>query len=192
MDSLTQHSMVFKTIKKLVTDGSPSNESASNAVLIVEDDPDQMDLLVGLAEEQINKLLVDKSLSLDDKRDLKDIEVQTSSNIESLEKLLKSGVNVVFALVDCNLPDSEGGESNDQFVLENYRITGQHRSVDLLVKFLPETPITLISSYSRFQKMVIQHYRKHHDFELDFVKKWEAEKIQQAIENGLRASLASG
>jgi CheY-like chemotaxis protein len=161
------------------------------AILIVEDDPDQMDLLVNLTLGEIQALMDDPNTNEPLSQALKDIKILKVSNVKTLEKAVSVYKNVLLALLDCNIPDSKGGDSNDQLVKTNHRITGQHRSVDLVIKHLPSTPITTISSLNRFQRTVTRHYKNEYDLDIDFISKSDLAMISKNIGDHLRQHIAS-
>jgi len=168
---------------------SSSKKKIANAdspiVLLVEDDPEQMAYLAQLCLGEIQQLIDDVNLSETQKSKLRSIKILKVSNIDSLEKTVSLYKEVLMTIMDCNIPDKKGGNANDQFVKSNYRITGQHRAVDIVKEALPSAPITLISSMNRFRTMVNQFYKDKHDLQLKFISKNNSEKIQNNISRNL-------
>ncbi len=171
--------------KLMSSDAQPIQEQ--HAILIVEDDREQMDLLVNFVLNETRKI-IDKEDTTPWQRDkLKSIKVLKIGDLSSLKKVASLQVDIVLALMDCNIPDEKGGKSHDQFVKTNHRITGQHASVDLIIDRFPSAPIVMTSSMNRFQKLVTQYYKSKHDLNLKFVKKSEVEGIQDTIGLFLKA-----
>ena len=147
-----------------------STDNGSN-ILILEDDPDQMELLTDFAISEVKKFIehdnTDKKLI----PALKNIKVIRVTNLAALKKVITEHKNVLLALLDCNIPDTKDSIAHDQLVKTNHKITGRHNSVDLVIKHLPGTPITMISSLNRFQKIVTQHYKNDLNLNINFINK---------------------
>ncbi len=155
-------------------------------IILVEDDPDQMDLLVQCALDEINKIIENVNTSESDKQRLNSIKIVKVSNIRSLERAISKYKDLFFAVLDCNLPDVKGGKPNDQLVKVKHRITGQHRAVDIVHKHVPTAPITLISSRYRFKSVVYQYYEDMDGLNITFISKDNQEMIQRNIGYHLR------
>ena len=170
-------------------DSPPGKNTKSNILVIVEDDPDQKSLLVNFALDEIKILLHNENTNDEKKQRLKNIKIISASNIRSLKKAASAHENALMALLDCNIPDEKGGKPHDQFVKTNHKITGQHKSVDIVRELLPGTPITMVSSMNRFQKIVTQYYQKEFDFSVNFISKKDVLMIQRNIRYYLRQYL---
>ena len=139
-------------------------------ILLLEDDFDQMALLIDFTLSEIQTLMDAESTNDAQRKQLANIHVMKVSNIDSLQKAVVKHKGVLLALLDCNTPDAEGGASHDQLVPSSRGIiTGQHKAVDLIIKHLPETPITIISSMDRFQRIVNKYYANNDDLSINFV-----------------------
>ncbi len=160
-------------------------------ILVLEDDVDQMDLLVDFALSEIKSLIDDESTSEEHKEKLKNIRVLKTSNIRSLQRAVSIHKDVLLAVLDCNTPDDKGGKAHDQLVKTNHKITGQHRSVDIVTEHLPDTPITMISSSDRFRTIVNRHYESKHNLSINFIGKRDALRIRKNIEYFLKRFLAA-
>lgn len=169
-------------------DSSPEENTKSN-ILIAEDDPDQKSLLVNFALDEIRMLIQNVNTSEEKKQQLKNIKIISASDIKSLRKAASTHEHALMALLDCNIPDEKGGKPHDQFVKTNHKITGQHKSVDIVLELLPGTPITMVSSMNRFQKIVTQYYQKEFDFSINFISKKDILMIQRNIRYYLRQYL---
>lgn len=159
-------------------------------ILIVEDDLDQMSLLVSFALSEVNKLIGDDGTNDKQRQKLKSIQILKISNINTLKKAVSIHKDVLLAVLDCNIPDTEDGTSHDQFIQTNNRITGQHKSVDIVTEHLPGTPITMISSLNRFQRIVTKYYESNHDLSINFIPKDNQLMFKENIEYYLRLYLA--
>ena len=155
-------------------------------VLILEDDHDQMDLLIDFAISEIKKLVDDKNTNEKQRQKLANIQILKVSNIEALQQAVEMHNVVLLAVLDCNTPDTEGGASHDQLVKTSRGITGQHRSVDIVTEHLPSTPITIISSMDRFQRIVNKYYASKHDLSINFIRKNAPPEIRRNIRNYLK------
>ncbi len=162
------------------------NSSSDPNILILEDDPDQMDLMISFALGEINKLMDDENTSDKQKQKLKSIQIIKVVDIRSLERTVSVYKGSLLAVLDCNVPDAKGGKSHDQLVKTNYKITGQHKPVDIVTEHLPNTPITMISSLNRFQRIVSQYYKSEYDLSLNFIGKSDQSMIKRNIGYYLR------
>lgn len=158
-------------------------------VLIVEDDPEQMDLLVRLAQNQIQWLMSDDELSEQECQILKKIQIVKARDIDSLKRAVLSRKNILFVALDCNLPDVKGNAPHDQLIKTNYRITGQHKSIDIILKGSPSTEICIISSFYRFDKLVTQYYKNKHNLDIHFILKNKQQNIVEYFSQALKRSV---
>ncbi len=158
-------------------------------ILIVEDDVEQMDLLVSFAREEIKTILANEQTSDDQREKIKQIQIIKVNNSASLRKAVTLGKGILLAIIDCNIPDSRGSQAHDQLVKTNHAITGQHKSVDIVTKHLPDAPITMISSLDRFQKIVSQFYERNHNLSINFIRKSDQTMIKRNINYYLRQYL---
>jgi len=154
------------------------NEKDSHKILILEDDQDQMDFLVNIAQQEIQKRL--HNLESNDNQ-VDKIVIVKLTNLQSLKKAVSSYDKVILALMDCNIPDRRGGKSNDQLVKTNYKITGQHNAVDTVLEKMSDVPITLISAKNRFKKIIRQYYESNLDITINFIKKEDHDVIAKNI-----------
>lgn len=161
------------------------------AILILEDDVDQMALLIDSVLNEIKNIIDDENISLEIRNQIKNTNIIKTTNINALEKAVSLDKTVILAILDCNTPDTDGGNSHDQLIKSNYKITGQHRSVDIVSKSLPNTPITMISSLNRFQKIVTKYYDSKYNLSINFIKKSEPLMIKRNIRYYLRQYLRS-
>jgi len=160
-------------------------------VLILEDDPDQMDLFVGLVMNELRQLIDADDTPDDIKSRFKRVGILKLNNIESLKRAAKEYQGVVLMIMDCNVPARRGKPPEDQFIKEKHRITGQHRSVDIALKDFRGAPIILTSSMDRFKTMVTQYYRNQADLNLRFFRKSDIEGIQKALRKRLLSAFKS-
>jgi len=167
------------------------NFNDNPAILIVEDDIDQMNLLVDYALNEIQKLIDDENTKDEQKQALRGIKILKITNIDTLEKAVTIHKNVLLAVLDCNIPDTKSGIPHDQLIKTNYRITGQHKSVDIITKYLPSTPITMISSLNRFRKLVVQHYSVTHSLNINFISKNDQSMINRNMGYYIRQEIAA-
>jgi len=165
------------------------NQNSSPSILILEDDQDQMDLLASFALDEVQKLIDDESTSDTQRSGIKNIQIIKVSNTDSLQKAVVIYKNVLLAILDCNTPDSKHTSPHDQLVKTNHRITGQHKSVDIVIKYLPNTPITITSSWDRFRIIVGNYYQDKYDLIINFVRKNDVPGIKKSIEYRLRSFL---
>lgn len=177
-------------IKMLKTNANLKEKNSSSYILIIEDDPDQMSLLVDFAQQEMTRIISNEHFDESQLRETQNIKVITATNIFSLKKAIQTHKNILLAILDCNIPDSKGGAPHDQFVKTAYKITGQHKAVDIVSKYLPGTPITMISSMNRFKKIVTQYYESKHDLSINFIRKRDAEIIKKNIAYYLRKHLS--
>lgn len=166
------------------------NKNNSN-ILILEDDADQMLFLVDLAQSEVKKIISDKNISDRQRQAIKEIRIIKVSDINSLKKAVSTHKNIMLAILDCNTPDAKGSAPHDQLVKTNYRITGQHKSVDVVIKHIPDTPITLISSLDRFQRTVYRYYENKYILSINFIRKSDSSGISENFEHYLREYLTS-
>ncbi len=182
---------MFSKFKKAPYEPDSSTPDLSLPIIvIVEDDPDQMLLLADFVLSEIRQLKDKPSTNLAQQEWLKSVRVVKVSNARALKQVAMAHDNAILVVLDCNIPDQPGGEANDQFAADNHVITGQHKSVDLLVKYLPDAPLTLISSMNRFRSTVTNYYRDKHGIELAFLSKNDAAKIKKNIGYYLRRAMA--
>lgn len=174
----------MNTSKKL-----SNNHINRSAILIAEDDPDQKELLVDIIVTQIKRTRADENLSEEQKEKLTQIQILSVSNTQSLKHAAKKQDNVMLTILDCNMPDKKGGVAHDQFIKTNHRITGQHTSADIVTKYLPGTPITMISSLNRFQKIISLYYKKKLDVDINFISKKDPDTIKRNVRYYLRQFL---
>jgi len=168
-----------------------NNQNDKHVILILEDDPEQMDLLANLALNEIQTLLDDENTDQAQKQALLEVNIIKVADLHSLKTAAKNYKNTILAILDCNIPDTKETPPHDQFVKNGYKITGQHRSVDIVRKYLPDAQITLISSMLRFQRIVIRHYQDQHDLNINFISKNEQDKINRNMAYYLRKYLTS-
>jgi len=165
---------------------SQTEKDINSHILIVEDDLDQMGLLVSFAQEEIQALLNSENTDNSQKLKISNIKIITASNIGSLEKAVKIHNNVLLAILDCNIPDTKGGIPHDQFIKTGHKITGQHRTADLVTKNLVGTPVTMISTMNRFQRIVTQYYESKYDLHINFINKKDITVVKNNIGYYLR------
>jgi len=145
-----------------------------------------MDLLASFALDEIEKLAAHENTTEKKKQILSNINIIKVGNVRSLKKVISSQEDIILAVLDCNLPDVEGEPANDQLIKTNYRITGQHKPVDLVLKYSPSTSITMISSFNRFQTLLNQYYESKHDLSINFIRKNDQSMIKRNIAYYLR------
>ena len=163
----------------------------NHKILLLEDDPEQMDLMVSFVGEELRKITDDENISTRRRKKLQSIQIIKATNIKSLKSAVEVIDGVLLAVLDCNTPDEKDGEPNDQFVKTKHKITGQHQSVDIVRKGLPDTPITMVSSLNRFKTIINQYYQKEYDINVNFIRKADAPIIQRNIRYYLRKYLKS-
>lgn len=195
--------MVLSRFKKNKKDKLASNDRPSDAgsdapndskgqqlnLLIIEDDSEQMELLVSFALSEMQKLLDDQSTSEKQKEKIKSIKIIPTTNIETLQKILSQYKNTFWVLMDCNIPDTKDGKPHDQLIKTNHAITGRHKTVDLIIDNLPGTPITMISTLNRFEKIVHKYYANKGDLDINFINKSDQEMIRRNVAYYLRQHL---
>lgn len=167
------------------------NSANNSNILILEDDPDQMRLLVSLAGGEIKKIIDDENVSDKQRQKISIMQIIKVNNIGSLENAVIKHKEVLLAILDCNAPDTKDGVAHDQLIKTNHIVTGQHRSVDIVTEHLPATPITLISSLGRFQRTVNRYYASKHNLNINFIRKSEPSAIAENISGHLKAYLDS-
>ena len=160
-------------------------------LLILEDDLDQMNFIVDIARDEVRRLVRDQNLSERQKDIVRNIGVIEVSNILELQKAASAYDNILLALLDCNIPDTPNSAPHDQLLKTNHSITGQHRSVDIVTQYLPEVPITLMSSLDRFRRLVSRYYERKHDLSINFVSKSDPVKMRENFQFYLKEYLAS-
>lgn len=160
-------------------------------IFLLEDDADQIELLANFIILEIHNKISDEQLNETQKQDLKNITIAKLMDIQSLQVAAKRHTNVLMAIMDCNVPDIKGGAAHDQFVRTNQRITGQHKPVDVLLRELPATPITLISTLNRFKQLVTSYYRRERNLKINFINKNDQQMIQRNIAYHLSKYLRS-
>ncbi|MBX2848379.1 MAG: hypothetical protein KTR16_08665 [Acidiferrobacterales bacterium] len=153
----------------------------NSAILLAEDDPDQKALLVDIVMSQVKRVLGDKNLSEQQRETLVNIQLISVTSIDSLKQAVKKHKNILLAILDCNMPDAEGEASHDQFIKTNHRITGQHTAVDIVLKYIPDTPVTMISSQNRFQKIISRYYKSKLDKDINFINKNDPATIRRNV-----------
>jgi len=162
---------------------SAQNSDAVNndpAILIVEDDDDQLELMASVVIEELEKIL-EQEANGDGADKLKSISVVKVRDRHSLERATLKYQGVFLTVLDCNIPDRKGGAANDQFVKQNHILTGQHKSVDVLIKNAPNKPILLVSSQKRFRNTVTRHYGRSGNVPLKFVSKEAPAEIRKQV-----------
>lgn len=169
--------------KKIMSSNSSPN------ILLLEDDTDQMDLLVNFALSEITKLIDDENTNEEQRQRIRGIQIIKIANINSLQQAVSVHKEVLLAILDCNIPDNKGSAPHDQLIKTNHVITGQHRPVDIVTENLPDTPITIISSMDRFQKIVYQYYESKHSISINFIRKNDQSMIERNIGYYLRQYL---
>ncbi len=157
------------------------NRSESPKILIVEDDAEQMALFTSITLEEIEKLLSDENTSEQKRQTLQNINILKVNNVDSLEKAIVKYSGVFLVIMDCNLPDSDNQTAHDQLIKTNHRITGQHKPIDIVVRHLPNTPITMISSFNRFHQLLHRYYKGKHAPGIAFISKRDELKIRKNI-----------
>lgn len=167
---------------------SPKN---SLQILILEDDIDQMSILIDFTLDEIKKIARDVNTNDSQRKILKNLQIIKISNIDSLKKAVSKHKDIFFTVLDCNTPDTKGGVAKDQLITTNHIVTGQHKAVDLVTKYLPNAQITMISSLDRFQRIINSYYERTHDLNIRFVRKGDPLKIQKNIARHLKEHLKS-
>ena len=170
-------------------DEQVQGQNIDSAILIAEDDHDQRNLLIDFSMNQIKQVLEDKTLNDQQRQTLNNIQIMSVSNIASLKRAVAKNKNVILAILDCNMPDTKDSPSHDQFIKTNHKITGQHRSVDIVSGHLPNTPITIISSLNRFRRIINLYYKNKLGTEINFINKKDPSAIQKNIQHYLRQIL---
>ena len=176
-------------LKEMLKKTKSSNNNSN--ILILEDDLDQMDLLSHFALSEINRLIDDENTYDEQRQKIKKTRIIKVNSIDSLKKAVTLHKRVLLAVLDCNTPDAKGGVSHDQLVKTSRGITGQHKAVDIVTEHLPGTPITIISSMDRFQRIVNKHYASKHNLSINFIRKNDPMGIRENIRYYLREYLES-
>jgi CheY-like chemotaxis protein len=171
--------------KKNNTEQPGSTTSAGVAVLLVDDDPEQLEMLGLLTLNEIQVLLNDVSVNERRKRELAAIKVIKVGDQRSLRRVVEGDTEIVLTVLDCNLPEKKGESPIDQFEKKNHVITGQHRSVDIILANQPAMPILLVSTFDRFRNLVINYYKGSKGINLGFVKKNDPERVASRIRSNL-------
>ena len=86
---------------------TPMRVSDLPSILIVEDDPDQLEMLVRLAILEIKSLLADDTLPSRAREKILSFNIIKVPEMKSLKRAVSFNKNVVLAIVDCNLPDEK-------------------------------------------------------------------------------------
>ncbi len=173
--------MVFAKLKGIGSKPRQEDVGYSNpSILIVEDDPEQKALLEALVSAECKSLV--NSTQLD-----ANVGIITAHSLSSLRKVLSLYNNIFLVVLDCNIPDSKGEKPHDQFVREKYKISGQHRAVDLVLASENSPKLALVSAYNRFRKTVTQFYAQEKGIKLKFYRKSDAGRIQLAVRNALES-----
>ena len=141
-----------------------------------------MELLFDSTKNEIQKLFNDVDTGQEQKQKLTNIKIIKVSNISDLKRALSTYKNVLLAIVDANIPDAVDGVAHDQFIKTNYRITGQHKTIDFICSQSINTPITLISSLNRFQKIVTRYYKVNHGLIINFISKRDLAMLRRNIQ----------
>ena len=145
------------------------SKTESPKIIFVEDDPDQLDLLLQFALDEISKLHDGENTNAEQKQMLSNIKLLKVTNLRSLQQAVSKYQDVFLTVLDCNIPDVKGGISNDQLMKTNHRINGRHQGVEIVIESLPDTPITLISSLDRFKRIVYAHYASDDKIDITFI-----------------------
>jgi len=182
--------MVLRLLKdKIMGSTSPSKENNNAYILILEDDPDQLEMLTSLALAELQYIVDDENASPAIEEKITNIRIISVSNIDGLTKVSEKYAPVLLALLDGNTPDEKGGKPHDQFVKKNHVITGKHRAIEIVKNTLPNTPITMISTLDRFKKIVFKYYNTEHELNINFINKNDKEMIGKNIAYYLRQHL---
>lgn len=163
-----------------------ANSNSHPKILIVEDDPDQMDLLAGFAVSEIESLLNNERVNNANKEKLTVIHILKATNVSALEQAASKYKNIIFTILDGNIPDDKNSPAHDQLIKTDHKITGQHKSIEILIEHLPNTPITIVSSLNRFQRIVTPFYEKQYGIDINFISKNNQQMIQRNMAYYLR------
>lgn len=172
--------MLLSRLKSKTGSAANKSERDGPAILIVEDDKDQMEMLASMVLEELGRGLLNEENGLSVNK-LQSVNVIKVGNRESLEKAAKRHKGIFLVILDCNIPDAKGGKANDQFVAKNHVFTGQHKSVDVLHEYLSDIPIALISTQRRFGSTVIRFYGRSAHIRLKFVPKENIDQLRQYV-----------
>ena len=179
--------------KKSDNNAAPENLNQGAAILIVEDDSEQMDMFVSFTVAELKRLLNEATATAEQRKKLTPFNILRVSEMKSLEQAVTTHDDVIVAILDCNIPDAKGAAPHDQFVKkDNNKVTGQHKSVDLIAQHLPGTPIVLISSMRRFQRTITRFYAAQSELQLEFISKDDISIIREKINHHLRAYAGHG
>jgi len=183
--------MVLRRLtNKILGNSSDATSSVEDAyIILLEDDPDQMDILTSFALGELQKFIDNKNTTEDKKEKIANIKIISVSNIESLKKVTEKYNQVLLAILDGNTPNEKGREPHDQFIKRNHQITGKHRAIEIVKNSLPNTPITMISSLDRFKRIVLKHYNTKDQMNINFINKNDQEMIRKNIGYYLRQYL---
>jgi len=174
--------MVFNRLKNLKKKSTPSSiKSSAIYILILEDDPEQMTMLVEYVSNEIRKLRSNSNTDLRKHKIAQTMKIIKATDIESLENAVASNREFILALLDCNVPDNKDSAASDQFIKQNRLISGKHKSVDIVTENSPGTKITMVSTFNRFQKIVQNHYKKEHGLSINFISKKDPEMIKRNV-----------
>lgn len=185
--------MVLRQLKdKIMGSAHSSKENDSAYILILEDDPDQMEMLTNFALNELQNLIKNENISQEVEEKIAKIKVISVTHIDGLKKVSEKYSPVLLALLDGNTPDEKDGKPHDQFVKKNHLITGKHRAIEVVKKTLPDTPITMISTLDRFKKIVFKYYNTEHKLNINFINKNDQDKIGKNIAYYLRQYLNGG
>ena len=158
-------------------------------IIILEDDPDQMAFLSDLVEAEVDQYIKNEQPNKIQTESLKKTQLIRVSNVSSLRKALSLHKDIAFAILDCNTPDTSDGKAHDQLLKTNHKITGQHKAVDTVMKYIPNTPVLLTSSLNRFRRIIYQYYVKNHALDILFVRKANPDKLSRNIKRLLEQYL---
>ena len=179
--------MLFSSLIRSSRPKQPPRFSGDHAILIVEDDENQMELLSANVVNELHHLLRDSSLSETQRDKLTGAKIVKIGDLRSLKEVAESDLEIILTVLDCQIPSRKGATPTDQFEKQEHLITGQYRSVDLLVDNHPKSPVLLISALDRFRNPVIQFYKSVHRANLGFVHKRNPEKISSRVREHLQA-----
>ena len=182
--------MVLRQLKNKLIGSINTPKKDDNAyILILEDDPDQMQMLTSFALNELQKFVDNIDTSEEKKEKIANVKIISVTCIDALRKVSEKYDQVLLALLDGNTPDEKGGDPHDQFIKSNHQITGEHQAIEIVKKMLPNTPITMISTLDRFRKLVFKHYNTQHEMNINFINKSDQEMIGNNIGYYLRQYL---
>lgn len=177
--------MVFSKFKEVFSSNTDSVVGSLPTVLVVEDDIDQLNMLVEMVLGEAREIASQPDLTDKEKLSLRTINVVKITDAQSLSEAVNSLTNIILVVLDCNIPDTKSEQANDQFIMDNHRITGQHRSVDTIITHAPSAELVLISSMKRFQRTVLRFYKSKRGLQLKFVDKSDVVNIKASIKGGI-------